>query len=364
MADNAGTGERTESATPKKRKEARERGHVLKSMELINAGALLLMFAALKALLPMIGGELMNLSAGYFGGAGQTPEMLTQALVLPVTQNAAISFCIVMLPVLAIALAGGMIMNVMQTGFVFSTKALGFKMERLNPLEGFKRIFSVRTVYEMAKTAIKVVLICLVLYSEITANLTAFTMMMTSGTQASVLEAMDIIFSAAFKVCGALAAVAVMDYFYQWRKYEKDLRMTKYEVKMEYKQTEGDPQIKGRIRQKQRQMAMMRQMSSVPDADVIITNPTHYAVALKYEEKNAAAPRVVARGKNLIAQKIKEIARENGVEIVENKPLAQTLYNCCEAGDLIPVSMYQAVAEILAHVYRMKNRNAGVRGEK
>ncbi len=356
MADDNSSGERTESATPKKRKEARERGHVLKSMELVNAGALFLMFGTLKALLPTIGGKLMSLSAEYLAGAGHTSEMLTPALILPVAQNAAVSFVVVMLPLLAVALAGGIIMNVMQTGFVFSSKAMGFKMERLNPLEGFKRFFSVRTVYEFLKTAIKVVLICLVLYSELTANQTVFAMMVTSGLQASVMEAMDIVFGAAFKACGVLAAIAVMDYFYQWRKYEKDIRMTKYEVKTEHKQTEGDPEVKGRIRQKQRQMAAMRMMNSVPDADVIITNPTHYAVALKYEEKNAAAPRVVARGKDLIAQKIKEIARENGVEIVENKPLAQTLYRSCEVGDLIPVSMYQAVAEILAHVYRMKNK--------
>ncbi len=361
MADNSGSGERTESATPKKRKEARERGQVLKSMELVNAGALLVMFGALKVLLPTIGGELENLSAGYLGGAGHTSAMLTQSLVLPIAQSAAMSFLMVMLPLLAVALAGGMIMNLMQTGFIFSTKALGFKMERLNPVEGFKRIFSVRTMYEFLKTAIKVALICLILYTEITTDGTAFAMLMTSGVQASAMKAMDIIFGAAFKVCGVLAGVAVMDYFYQWRKYEKDLRMTKYEVKMEYKQTEGDPQVKGRIRQKQRQMAAMRMMNSVPGADVVITNPTHYAIALKYEEKDAAAPRVVARGRDLIAQKIREIAREHGVEIIENKPLAQTLYSCCEVGDLIPVSLYQAVAEILAQVYRMKNKDKDVR---
>jgi flagellar biosynthetic protein FlhB len=326
-------------------------------MELVSAGALLLMFGTLKALLPTIGGQLANLSAGYFANAAHISEALTPGLVFPVVRSAVTGFATVMLPVLAVALAGGILMNVMQTGFLFSTKAMGFKIERLNPLEGFKRIFSVRTVYETLKTAMKVGLVCLVLYLEITANATAFSMMMTSGPQASVMKAMDIIFGAAFKVCGVLAAVAVMDYFYQWRKYEKDLRMTKYEVKMEYKQTEGDPQIKGRIRQKQRQMAAMRMMNSVPDADVIITNPTHYAVALKYEEKSAAAPRVVARGKDLIAQKIKEIARENKVEIVEDKPLAQALYAACEVGDLIPASLYQAVAEILAHIYRMKNKD-------
>ena len=324
-------------------------------MELVNTGALLLMFGVLKALLPTIGGALGNLSASYLQGAGQTPAVLSQPFVLTIAQSVAVDFLMVMLPLLAVALAGGMIMNVMQTGFVFSTKALGFKMQRLNPAEGFKRIFSVRTMYEFLKTAIKVGFICLILYAEITSNRTTFAMLMTSGLQASAMKVMDIIFGAAFKVCGVLAGVAVLDYFYQWHKYEKDLRMTKYEVKMEYKQTEGDPQIKGRIRQKQRQMAALRMMNSVPDADVVITNPTHYAIALKYEEKDASAPRVAARGRDLVAQKIKEIARENRVEVVENKPLAQALYNSCEVGDLIPVSMYQAVAEILAHVYRMKN---------
>lgn len=360
MPESNTSGERTESATPKKRKDAREQGQVLKSMELITAGSLLVMFAAMKALLSIVGGNIMNFSAGYLDGSRMT-DGLNMGNVMAVMQNAAYSFLIIVLPILAIALMVGVGLNVMQVGFFFSSKALGFKMERLNPVEGFKRMFSSRMVFEMMKTVLKVGLVLLVMYTEIKSNETAFTMLMTSGIETSVVQGGNIILNAALKASGVLAAVAVLDYFFQRRKYEKDLMMTKYEVKMEYKQQEGDPLIKGQIRQKQRQMAMMRMMQNVPEADVVITNPTHFAVALSYKENEGEAPKVVAKGKDLVAQKIKEIARENGVEIVENRELAQTLFRYCEIGEMIPVSMYQAVAEILAHVYRLKNKDKDLR---
>jgi flagellar biosynthetic protein FlhB len=360
MPDNNSSGERTENATPKKRKDAREQGQVLKSIELITAGSLLVMFGAMKALLSLVGDSLENFTIGYLDGSRMT-SVLNAANVMGIMQTAVYGFLLAVLPVLAIALLVGVGLNVMQVGFFFSTKALGFKMERLNPAEGFKRMFSARTVFELLKTLLKVGLVLLVLYTEIKSNETAFTMLMTSGIQASVVQGGNIVLNAALKASGVLAAIAVLDYFFQRRKFEKDLMMTKYEVKMEYKQQEGDPLIKGQIRQKQRQMAMMRMMQNVPEADVVITNPTHFAVALSYKEKEAEAPKVVAKGKDLVAQRIKEVAREHGVEIVENRELAQTLFRYCEVGDLIPASLFQAVAEILAYVYRLKNKDKDYR---
>ena len=354
MADNSSSGEKTESATPKKRKDARERGNVLKSNEIVACGSLLIIFAALKALFSTLSKNVMVFSTEYFNGTRMLA--LSSETVLPVMQDVALNFLMMVLPILLVAMGVGIALNVVQVGFAFNTKAMELKMERLNPIEGFKRMFSGRTMFELLKTTIKVAIVCFVIYSEIVANETTFVMLISSGLKTAVASLGTIILNAAIKACGALMAVAVMDYFFQWRKFEKDLKMTKYEVKMEYKQQEGDPQIKSQIRQKQRQMAMMRMMQNVPEADVVITNPTHYAVALIYKEKDASAPKVVAKGKDLIAQKIKEIAKENGVEIVENQPLAQSLYFNCEIGDLIPVALYQAVAEILAQVYKQKHK--------
>lgn len=357
MPESNSSGERTENATPKKRKDAREQGQVLKSVELITAGSLLVMFGVMKALISTVSGNISSFSTGYFDGSYLTSELLTAGSVMGVMQNTVYSFLIIILPIFAVALGVGVLLNVVQVGLFFSSKALAFKMERLNPAEGMKRIFSSRTLFELLKTFLKVGLVLLVVYTEIESNETSFTMLITSGIETAVTQGGNIILNAALKASGVLAAVAVLDYFFQRRKFEKDLMMTKYEVKMEYKQQEGDPLIKGQIRQKQRQMAMMRMMQNVPEADVVITNPTHFAVALSYKDREGEAPKVVAKGKDLVAQRIKEAAREHGVEIVENRELAQTLFRYCEIGDLIPVSMYQAVAEILAHVYKLKNKD-------
>ena len=181
-------------------------------------------------------------------------------------------------------------------------------------------------------------------------------LMRMSDVVAIASKGLEIVFGLIFQICAAMLIIAILDYAYQWWQYEKDLKMTKQEVKDEYKTMEGDPKIKGKIRQKQRQMSMMRMMSRVPEADVVITNPTHYAVALKYDDKVSSAPVVIAKGQDYIARKIKEVAIENNVEIVENKPLAQSLYNLCEIDDEIPADLYQAVADILVFVYKQKGR--------
>jgi flagellar biosynthesis protein FlhB len=355
------SGERTEKATPKKRKDAREKGQVLKSTELISAGSLLVMFFTVKALFGTMTNNLMSFSKSYLDGAQMVSGTFTINTVAAVMQNAVYSFLMIVLPILAIALGVGVLLNVVQVGMFFSTKSMGFKMERLSIAEGIKRLFSGRVLFELMKTFIKVGIIILVGYIYVTSNMTAFAMLMASGLQTSLVEGGNIIINAGLAASGAFGGIAALDYFFQRRKHEKDLMMTKYEVKLEYKQQEGDPIIKGAIRQKQRQMAMMRMMQNVPEADVVITNPTHFAVALSYKESEASAPKVVAKGRDLVAQRIKEIAREHKIEIVENREMAQSLFKFCEVGDLIPVSMYQAVAEILAAIYKMKNKDQNYR---
>lgn len=354
MADNS-TGEKTESATPKRRQDARERGQVFKSMELVMTGSLFIMLGVLKVLTPVIAENLMNFSAAFLSGQYLTNEVLNADNIGPVMQEMTFGFLQIMLPILAVAVVGGVLLNIIQTGFLFSTKALEPKMSRLNIAEGFKRMFSGRTLFELLKAILKIIVIGAVIYTEIQADLPAFSMMLSPSLTATILEVAELIFNAGFKIMLFLSAIALLDFMFQRRKYEKDLMMTKYEVRMEMKQQEGDPQIKGKIRQKQRQMAMMRMMQDVPDADVIITNPTHYAIALKYDEGKSSAPIVVAKGKDLVAQKIKEIAAEHKIEMVENKPLARSLYVMCEIGEQIPVEMYQVVAEILAQVYKKRH---------
>ncbi len=319
-------------------------------------GTLLIMFGALRALTPMIAENLMRFSASFLSGQYLPEYYLNPSNAGPVMQQMVIGFLQIMLPILLVAVLAAVVVNVVQTGFLFSTKALEPKMNRLSPAEGFKRIFSGRTLFELLKSVLKIAVIGIVIYTKIEADLPAFSMMLTGGMKASILQIAELIFDAGFQILLFLAAIALLDYMFQRRKFEKDLMMTKYEVRMEMKQQEGDPQIKGKIKQKQRQMAMMRMMQSVPEADVVITNPTHYAVALKYDEAVGAAPLVLAKGKDNTALKIKEIAAEHSIEIVENKPLARSLYVMCDIGDQIPVEMYQVVAEILAQVYRKHNK--------
>lgn len=356
MADN-GTGEKTESATPKRRQDARENGQVLKSNELVMTGCLLIMFAALNGFTPMIAEGIMSLTTSFLSGQNLPEGMISTDNIGIIMQQMIFGFLQIMLPIFAVAVIAAVVVNIVQTGFLFTTKALAPKMSRINIVEGFKRLFSGRTVFELMKSILKIIVIGVVIYTEIEANLPAFAMMLTPSLNTSILKVAEMIFSAGFKILLFLAAIAFLDYMFQRRKFEKDLMMSKYEVRMEMKQQEGDPQIKGKIRQKQRQMAMMRMMQDVPEADVVITNPTQYAIALKYDDKKSSAPVVLAKGKDVIAAKIKEIAAEHKIELVENKPLARSLYVMCEIGDQIPIEMYQMVAEILAEVYKKQRKN-------
>jgi flagellar biosynthetic protein FlhB len=326
-------------------------------VEVIAAVSLLAMFAGFKVLGPYLISQFAALLTRYLSGdvllAYQTLNIDNLTSILA---GALLAFAMIAVPILFIALLIGVLANVMQVGFMFSTKALAPKMDRINPLQGMKRLFSSRTLYELAKSLIKITLIVIIAYSAYTNNMQNFPKMMTSDLLSSISKMVELIINTAFTLCIALLILSVFDYAYQWWRHEKDLRMTKYEVKLEYKQQEGDPQLKSKIQQKQRQMAMMRMMQSVPEADVVITNPTHFAVALKYDQQNSSAPVVLAKGKDYVAQKIKDIAKDHKIEIVENKPVAQSLFRSCEIGKEIPLELYAAVAEILAYVYKLKNK--------
>ncbi len=352
------SGEKTEKATPRRKREAREKGQIFKSVELITAMSLLAMFGVLSIFGGTIVENIKKLLHYFF--TMQAPDVFSVAAVSTMMGDAIWLFIQIMLPFLVAALAAAVVFNVVQSGFIFTTKALAPKFDRINMFAGFKRIFSKRTLLDLLKAIIKIVILGLVGYGEFEKHMGSFSELMGQDVEMAVSSFVDIILSVAFNMAIALAIFAPFDYMYQRWKYNKDLMMTKQEVKDEYKLLEGNPQIKGRIAQKQRQMSRMRMVQAVKDADVVITNPTHYAVALSYKEGKNTAPVIVAKGQDYVAQKIKEKAKEENVEIVENKPLAQALYFFCEVGDEVPEDMYKAVAEVLAYVYRMKRKGGRV----
>lgn len=356
-----GGGDKTEKATPKKRRDAREKGQIFKSTDVVIAGSMLILLAALKALGPFVITNTMGMMKMMF--SYPVPQVVDAASLRALAIELIVRFVIIILPLLGVALITGVIFNIMQVGFLFAPKALAPKFSRISMIEGFKRIFSKRTLIELLKSIIKLTVLIVVAYNEYQNQMQPSSNMMSTSLETSVEYMIDMIFNVGFRLALALIIMAPFDLLYQWWRHEKDLMMTKQEVKDEYKLTEGDPQIKGRIRQKQRQMSAMRMMQAISGADVVITNPTHYAIALSYKAKVNAAPIVVAKGKDYLAQKIKEEALKHGIEMVENRPLARQLYFYCEVGEEVPQEMYQAVAEILAYIYGLQKQQArrGVR---
>ena len=251
------------------------------------------------------------------------------------------------LPLLLIAGVTAVAVAALQTRMAFSMETIKFKANRISPLQGFKRLFSIRSVVELLKALIKITVLGWMIYSFLSSRMHGTVMDAISFAGNTVLSLVN-------TVGVAFLFLAAFDYLYQWWDYEKNLRMSKQEIKEEYKQTEGDPQIKGKIREKQRQMSSKRMMQNVPKADVIIRNPTHFAVALGYDPERNKAPVVLAKGADRVALKIVEIGEANDVYIMENRPLARGLYDAAEIDMEIPGEFYQAVAGVLAFVYKLK----------
>lgn len=257
-------------------------------------------------------------------------------------------------PIFAVAVIAGLVGAYSQVGFLFTVDPIAMRLSRLNPIEGFKRIFSLKGLIELLKALIKITIVGFITYFFLKDEVFNILKLMYLGVDESGIYIVNTSINAALKICMMLVLFGIVDYGYQWWEYEKNLKMSKQEVKEEYKQVEGNPEVKSRIKQKQRQISMKRMIHEVPSADVVITNPTHYAVAIKYDAKLYDAPFVVAKGQNYLAIRIKDIARENKVEIVENRELARTIYNAVDVGEVIPPELYQAVAEILAYIYNLK----------
>lgn len=358
FADGEG-GEKTEPATQKKLEDARKEGKVAKSKDLTQGIDLLVLFLLIKVFVGYMGERFMALFNGTLGRMAEfmsvnQKDVSIQAFNV-VINNAILELFIIIWPFLVFGFVVTFIVTVYQVGWKVSAKPMEPKLSKFNPINGFKRIFSKDSLFELLKSLVKVGVIAYVAYTNIVEEANNLFVLYEISLNQAIALVGNIIIEFGIEISIIFIVIGLADYMYQKWKFGEDMKMTKQEVKDEYKNTEGDPQIKGRIRQKMREASQRRMMQDVPKADVVITNPTHFAVAIKYDAEVSSAPIVVAKGEDFLAQKIKEVARENKVEIVENKPLARMLYHNVDIGAEIPPELYQAVAEVLAMVYHMKN---------
>ena len=353
-------GEKTEEPTAKKLTDARNDGEVAKSRELDNAVGLLLLFVLLQVTMSSLGNGLIGSFETFYkripeyvkeNGRGMTGRAVSQIL-----QPAILDMLLMVLPFFAVGFLAMVVINILQVKWKVTTKPLKPDFKKFNPINGFKRIFSKDSLVELLKSIAKIGLIMWVAYSSIMEHQRNLLLLYSMSLMQAIMLVGSVVIDTGMKISMAYFVIAIVDFIYQKWKFKDEMKMTKQEVKDEYKNAEGDPQIKGKQRQRMREASQRRMMQDVPKADVVITNPTHYAVALKYDAEEAQAPIVLAKGTDYLALQIKEKAKEAKVEIVENKPLARMLYANVEIGEEIPPELYQTVAEILAAVYRMKNK--------
>jgi flagellar biosynthetic protein FlhB len=347
--------EKTESATPKKRQEARKKGQVAKSSEL--PGAFILFFTFLSFL--MFGGFLkkhfLNIFQVIF-----TDYLISDISIMNMTTlfgHLMIEGLILLSPIFFVTLIIALLGNYLQIGLLFTGDPLLMKFSKINPLEGAKKIFGLRSIVEFLKSMLKVTVVGIVVYITLAGQIDQIMTLSHFSLENTLSFVASITVKLGLTIGLILMVLAIFDYIYQKYEHEKSLKMSKQDIKDEYKKSEGDPLIKGKIKERQRKLAMQRMMQEIPNADVVITNPTHYAIALKYNASAMEAPKVIAKGKDYVALKIREIAKENNIIMMENKPLARALYNQVELGDSIPADLFQAVAEVLAYVYKIKGKS-------
>lgn len=343
---------KTEKATPRRRQKAREEGQVARSLDVPISATLLMTFLVLIAYIPFAYKKLIEYFTYIFSNISKNIPSMSQSEIILITFKI---FFFLITPVFLALLITGVLANIIQFGFLLTFKPLTPKLERINPISGLGRIFSRKTLFEIIRNVLKLLVASLIayfLYAKIFKE--SASLFFTSVNQQVYLMIEYILIMILFFALLSIP-IAVIDFLFRRWEYEENIKMSKHEIKEEQKMYEGNPQIKAAIRRKQRELAMTRMMAEVEKADVVITNPTHFAVALKYErEKNEPAPKVIAKGKDKLAEKIKEKAKENNIPIVEDPPLARALYESCEIGDYIPEKFYQVVAKILAKVYKEK----------
>ena len=359
FASNGEGGEKTEPATDKKLKDAREEGKVAKSKELTAAFDLIVLFLVLKIFISYVGGSLLDIFDFVYSGMPDFVEIneakLTTFAISSYLFNIILKWILIVLPFFLLGVAITILISIFQVGWKISTKPMKPKLEKFNPINGFKRIFSKNSLFELVKSIVKIGVIAYVAYSSVINNRNDLFLLYDIPLNQAITLIGSIIINTGLKISLVYLVVGFADYAYQKHKFNEDMKMTKQEVKDEYKNSEGDPQIKGKQKQRMREASQRRMMQDVPKADVVITNPTHLAIALKYDAKESEAPVVVAKGEDYVALKIREVAKENNIAIVENKPLARMLFSNADIGSEIPPELYQSVAEILAMIYKTNN---------
>lgn len=353
-------GEKTEPASEKKLADARKEGQVAKSKEVASGLGLLSLFLVMKFWIGHMGGQFMELFGGTYNKipevatlvGGTSPDKAMANLV----RFGIIRTTIISVPVFIVAYIIAFLSDLIQVKWRPTGKPLKPKLSKINPINGFKRIFSVNTIFELIKSIAKIALILFVAYKYLVDKQDRLLLLYDLPLMQAIQLIGETVINLGIRISAIYMIIVVADYIYQKVKFARDMRMTKQEVKEEFKNQEGNPEVKGKIRQKMREASMRRMMQELPKADVVITNPTHYAVAIQYDADVAEAPVVIAKGADYLAQKIKDVARENKIEIVENKPLARMLYANVDIGNEVPPELYSAVAEVLAYVYHIQGR--------
>ncbi|WP_054941067.1 flagellar biosynthesis protein FlhB [Paenibacillus ihuae] len=347
-------GDKTEKPTSKKRGDARKQGQVAKSAEL--SGSVVLLSALLS--LTMFGDYMKERFITLYTDIFQNRMLMevTTDNVINMFNEYGLQILMLLAPLLIITFVAAVVVNYAEVGFLFTKSGITPKFSKLNPIKGFKNIFSIRSFVEFLKSVFKLLLVGYLVYSALWGQKDSFASLTHVDAEGAYRFAAKMTMNLGVKIGVVLFIMAIFDYIYQKYEHEKSLKMSKQEIKDEYKNMEGDPQIKGKIKAAQRKMAMQRMMQEIPNADVIITNPTHFAVALKYDGSTMEAPQVIAKGQDYVALRIRELAKEHGVMTMENKPLARALFQRTEIGDVVPADLFQAVAEVLAYVYKLKGK--------
>lgn len=348
--------EKTENATPKKREKTREEGQTARSVEIASVfvlltGILFLYFSGYISYKHL--SDIMRHSFTF----ESIPECNSQYVVSLLNTFLRRVFLFI-LPLFISVFAVALLSNFLQVGFVFSHKAITPKFSRLSIVKGFGRLFSVKSLMELIKSVLKLCIIGIVSYFVVKSELERIPFLYHYSTGGILLYMCKISFKIFIWTISIMIILAILDYLFQRWQFEEQIKMTKQEVKDESKQAEGDPQVKARIRSLQQQVARRRMMQDVPKADVVVTNPTHLALAIQYDALSMTAPKIIAKGAGAVAERIKNVAKENDVPVVENKELAQNLYKTVDIGDEVPVNLFKAVAELLAYVYKLKGKTA------
>jgi flagellar biosynthetic protein FlhB len=349
-------GDKTEEPTSKKLSDARNEGQVAQSKELITASGLATFFIVLKLFAGYMGKNFIDTFLKAFNNLDKfSREEFTLTTVGSILSDMIISIIIICIPIFATTVTISFVVVLFQVKWKISTKSLKPKFNKINPVNGFKKIISKDKIVELAIEVIKIGIISYVAYSTLKDEWKTLFILYDMKLEQAILLTGNLVINLGLKISMIFLIIGFGDLVYQKLKFKKDMRMTKQEVKDEFKNSEGDPLVKSKIRAKMREVSQRRMMQALPQADVVITNPTHLAAAVKYDKTTSEAPILIAKGADFVAQKIKEIAKENNIEIVENKPLARMLYYNVEIGDEIPPELYQMTAEVLAYVYGLKN---------